>query len=130
MIALDTNVVVRLLTGDDPRQSRRVVRVLAEQQIWISKTVLLETEWVLRRAYQLEPAVIRKSFEKLLGLPTLAVEDEPAVVLALEAHEAGMDFADALHVASSGDAEAFVTFDRKLVKVAERAHDLIEVRSI
>ena len=130
MIALDTNVVVRLLTGDDARQSRKVVRLLAENETWVAKSALLETEWVLRRAYELSPEVIGEAFRKLLGLPTLAVEDEPVVAAALEAHASGVDFADALHVASSGDAEAFVTFDRRLVRAAKRAQGLSEVRGL
>ena len=53
MIAVDTNVLVRLLTGDDPAQTQRSVELFAQESILIPKTVLLETEWVLRYSYEL-----------------------------------------------------------------------------
>jgi len=55
MIAVDTNVLVRLLTGDDPAQTQRAVELFAQESILIPKTVLLETEWVLRYRYELAP---------------------------------------------------------------------------
>lgn len=53
MIAVDTNVIVRLLTNDDPHQTEKVARLMEGNSVFISKTVLLETEWVLRVAYNL-----------------------------------------------------------------------------
>jgi predicted nucleic-acid-binding protein len=44
MIAVDTNLLVRILTNDDPNQARRAVKILKSDDIFISKTVLLETE--------------------------------------------------------------------------------------
>ncbi len=52
MISVDTNLLVRILTNDDPIQARRAVRILRSDDIYIPKTVLLETEWVLRHAYE------------------------------------------------------------------------------
>ena len=49
MLAADTNLLVRVVTEDDAEQSPKARRILAENPIFISKTVLLETEWVLRR---------------------------------------------------------------------------------
>jgi predicted nucleic-acid-binding protein len=51
MIAVDTNIVVRLLTQDDERQYSKILKLFQEQDIFIPDTVLLETEWVLRFAY-------------------------------------------------------------------------------
>ena len=54
MIAVDTNLLVRILTNDDPIQARRVLELLNTDDIFIPKTVLLETEWVLRHAYEID----------------------------------------------------------------------------
>lgn len=120
MIAIDTNVVVRLLTNDDPAQAARAADLLARERVLVPKTVLLETEWVLRYSYQLPPSVVLAAFRKLLGLPQVAAEDATAIARALELYEGGMDFADALHLASARDATAFATFDTRLAKRAGR----------
>ncbi|MDD5390409.1 MAG: type II toxin-antitoxin system VapC family toxin [Gallionellaceae bacterium] len=120
MIAVDTNVLVRLLTGDDPGQTKRAAELFRRENILIPKTVLLETEWVLRYSYQLSPPAILAAFQKLLGLPQVTLEDGPAIAEALTRYEAGMDFADALHLASGRAAETFATFDARLKKRAGR----------
>lgn len=112
MIALDTNVIVRLVTADDPGQTATARAVFEAGDLWICKTVLLETEWVLRYSYKLSPETIRKAFRSLLGYPQLQVEDRGAVLRGLHFYEVGLDFADALHLASSGEADRFATFDR------------------
>jgi predicted nucleic-acid-binding protein len=121
MIAADTNVVVRLVTNDDPRQSPRAAALFAREDIYLSKTVLLETEWVLRGAYRFKPAAIRTVFERLTALSSIVLEDRPAVLLALVWYARGLDFADALHVASSAAASEFATFDRSLTARARKA---------
>lgn len=118
MIAIDTNVVVRLLTNDDPAQAARAADLLARERVLVPKTVLLETEWVLRYSYELPPSVVLAAFRKLLGLPQVAAEDATAISRALELYEGGMDFADALHLAAARDATAFATFDTRLAKRA------------
>lgn len=82
------------------------------------KTVLLETAWVLRYSYGLPSVAIARTFRGLLGLPTVTVEDAPAVHLAMRMLDNGIDLADAIHLASSISAERFVTFDAKRVKRA------------
>jgi predicted nucleic-acid-binding protein len=67
MVAVDTNVLVRLLTDDEPRQSAPARSLFANELIWIAKTVLLETGWVLRSAYGFEATAINDAFTKLLG---------------------------------------------------------------
>jgi predicted nucleic-acid-binding protein len=125
MIAVDTNVLVRLLTGDDPAQTRLAADLFAQESIFIPKTVLLETEWVLRYRYELAPTVILTAFRKVLGLPQVAVEDSNALVEALARYGEGMDFADALHLASVGEADQFATFD---VRLKKRAGTQVKVR--
>jgi predicted nucleic-acid-binding protein len=120
VIAIDTNVVVRLLTNDDPAQAARAADLLARERVLVPKTVLLETEWVLRYSYELPQPVVLAAFRKLLGLPQVVAEDATAIARALELYEGGMDFADALHLASARDATAFATFDTRLAKRAGR----------
>jgi predicted nucleic-acid-binding protein len=121
MIAFDTNVLVRVLTNDDPAQARRAVKRLRTETVWISRTVLLEAEWVLRHAYGLDAPAVGRAFNILLGVPSIEVEDRAAVLRALDWHASGMDLADALHLAASAAASAFISFDRDLARVATRA---------
>jgi predicted nucleic-acid-binding protein len=127
VIGLDTNVVVRVLTRDDPEQAERAARLFAGGRLWLAKTVLLECEWVLSSAYSLPPATILAAFRSLLGYPPLAVEDQPAVLRALRWYEAGLDLADALHLASLDATDRFASFDRGL---ARRAAELDEAPAV
>ena len=116
MIAVDTNVLVRLLTNDHPAQASRAVAIFRSGPLYVAKTVLLECEWVLRYSYARPASVIARALLGVLGLPNVTVEDVSAVYLALGMVERGIDFADALHLASSASAAKFVTFDAQLVK--------------
>jgi predicted nucleic-acid-binding protein len=118
VIALDTNVIVRLVTADDSGQLKATRAVFEAGDLWVCKTVLLETEWVLRYSYELSRPAIREVFGKLLGYPRLQVEDRSAALRALALYDQGLNFADALHLASSGDADRFATFDQPLAKRA------------
>jgi predicted nucleic-acid-binding protein len=120
MIAVDTNVVVRFLAEDDKKQADRAQSVLRGGAVLLPKTVLLETEWVLRGAYGIAGADIAAAFRRLLGLAGVAAEDAPAVARALDWYEGGLDFADALHLASSDRAGRFATFDRALIRRVKR----------
>jgi predicted nucleic-acid-binding protein len=123
VIALDTSIVVRALVRDDPQQAEIAARVMESERLWLCKTVLLETEWVLRYRYKREREEIDRAFRKLLGFRRLEVEDRAAVGRALFWYSQGMDFADALHLASSKGALQFVTFDRDLALAARRIAD-------
>ncbi len=123
MIALDTNILVRVVTADDPRQLKAAVAGMESGPLWVSKTVLLETEWVLRFTYELSRAAILGALQSLLGYQALEVESRGTVLRAFRWYEKGMDFADALHLASSADADRFATFDRELAKLARSLGD-------
>jgi predicted nucleic-acid-binding protein len=127
MIALDTNVIVRVVTRDDPQQVPAALAVMRSGDLWVSKTVLLETEWVLRYSYGLSRTAIAETFRKLLGYRRLQVEDRGAVLRALAWFRSGLDLADALHLASSHDASRFATFDRTLAQAAVAIDDTPEV---
>lgn len=121
MIALDTNVWIRYLTNDDPAQAKRALDLLrTSDDIFIPKTVLLEMEWVLRAVYGSPVQSIEQAMLQILGLPNVTAETPEQVAFALGLYREGMDFADALHLAGSGDAEAFYTFDGKFIRAASK----------
>jgi predicted nucleic-acid-binding protein len=118
MIAIDTNVVVRFLVNDDPEQAQRARRLIESEDVFLSTTVLLETEWVLRVAYKRPRARLLEMLRAFLGLPRVIAQDVRVAVTALEWAERGMDFADALHLAGCPSCDAFATFDRHLSNTA------------
>lgn len=120
MIALDTNLLVRILTNDDPIQARRAVKILKSDDIFIPKTVLLETEWVLRHGYGIGRSDIIIGFQKLLGLPNVKVEDPDGIYQAISWYETKFDFGDALHLASAKRCVSFATFDSTFIKKAQQ----------
>ena len=118
MLAIDTNILVRALTGDHPEQAERVERLFSSNQIFIATTVLLETEWVLRRTFKYPKAKVLGALRALLYLPQVRMEHHERTTRALNLAEAGADFADALHYVAADGCEQFVTFDKGLAKVA------------
>jgi len=119
VLAVDTNVLVRFFTRDDPHQAERARAVIVGNEIWISKTVLLETEWVLRRTYKFPAERVISIFQSLAASETVFIEDPFTVAEALRLAADGLDFANALHVASAGSSAQFVTFDADLAKKAK-----------
>ena len=119
MIAVDTNVIVRLLTQDDEVQYQKSLEIIQNNNIFIPDTVVLETEWVLRFAYKLKRPDICSGLRKLFGLPNVNLANPNLIAHALQWHELGLDFADALHLALSQSYALFYTFDDKFVKRAK-----------
>jgi predicted nucleic acid-binding protein len=121
MIAADTNVVVRLLTRDDPAQHAKARLLFEREQVWLAKTVVLEAAWVLLSLYAFEEREILAALTSLLGLPSVAVEGSLEVAAAIALAEQGLDFADAMHLTSRPGGAAFVSFDRSFASRASRA---------
>lgn len=115
MIAVDTNVVVRLLVPDDPDQSARARDLFAAEQVFIPDTVVLETAWVLAYSYELDKDAIAAGLRRLFGLPNVQLRDAAEMGLALEWYGRGLDFADALHLVQSAHCARLLTFDRRFV---------------
>ncbi len=110
MLALDTHILARYYVREDGA-ARRIVERGAK--LFVAKTVLLELEWVLRGVYGQARKDVCRVFEHLLSLPHIEIEDRASVERALGNLRQGLDFADALHHASSRDCEAFLTFDAR-----------------
>jgi predicted nucleic-acid-binding protein len=114
MRAVDTNVLVRLLVSDEPAQAEAAERALAAETAFVSKTVMLELEWALRSVYGRSRVEIASAVDGLLASAGIVVEDHAVVQRAVDWLKDGIDFADALHLASSAHVDAFVTFDTAL----------------
>ncbi|PZV35383.1 type II toxin-antitoxin system VapC family toxin [Mesorhizobium kowhaii] len=127
MLAIDTNVIVRYLTGDHPEQSQRARQLIDGRLVFVAITVILEVEWVLRSAYGYGQAEIVQALRAFGGLPTVEMDDAAIASSALDLAEKGMDFADALHLGKSAHCAGFATFDRRFIKAAKAAgHDSVQ----
>jgi predicted nucleic-acid-binding protein len=120
MHAADTNVIVRLLTRDDPKQLA-LAEAEAVRGLWISHIVLLETSWVLESSYARGRDDIADAFEMLLANAMIVIQDPDVVAGALaefRAHQA-IELSDCLILAIARKAGhlPLATFDRKLAKI-------------
>ena len=122
MIAVDTNVLVRLLVDDDPEQKARAQQLLeataeAGEPCLISDPVLCELAWVLSSNYRARRAEIGAAVQSLLGRPLFVFEDRQVVLTAFEAYQRGKaDLSDYLigARAQAQGARTTWTFDRGL----------------
>ncbi|MCP5433440.1 MAG: type II toxin-antitoxin system VapC family toxin [Alphaproteobacteria bacterium] len=128
MIAIDTNLIVRYLTNDDREQAAKARALVDAFETFVSTSVLLETAWVLQSVYQFAPARVAEALAAFAGLPGVKLETPETAARALAWARGPLDFADALHLASAADCEAFVSFDKRLVEAA-KALGGVEVRS-
>ncbi|MGZ8287024.1 MAG: type II toxin-antitoxin system VapC family toxin [Allosphingosinicella sp.] len=124
MRAVDTNVIVRFLTGDDPAQAAKARKLVEGGGIFVSTSVLLETLWVLRSGYGFATERLVQALRDFAGLPGITLEDPQLAARALDWAEQGLDFADALHLGGAQGCSAFLSFDRKLAKAAARMSDV------
>ncbi|MGQ0621614.1 MAG: type II toxin-antitoxin system VapC family toxin [Panacagrimonas sp.] len=116
--SVDANVLVRLATGDNAAEHRAVPVALAHRPWRVLSTVLLETEWVLRSLYAYSPEQFADFVDWLITHPRIMLADVPAARMAIAHHRAGLDFADALHLAQADG--PFLTLDKKLLKRAAK----------
>jgi len=128
MIGLDTNVLARYYIDDkantQAHRQRLAARRLIEsgQPLMVSKSVVLELEWVMRGYYSFAPVEVASVIRHLLEQTNIIVEDRDAVAQALSNCEAGIDFADALYHASYRSCDSVATFDDR--RFARRAKKL------
>jgi predicted nucleic-acid-binding protein len=120
-ITADTNVLVRAITADDPRQSKIAQAELAKAEaVALALPALCELVWVLSQGYKISTSEIAAALRRLFGAANVVV-DRPAAEAGLALLEAGGDFADGV-IEYEGrwlGAEAFVSFDRKAVALLE-----------
>ena len=121
MRAIDTNVVVRYLTGDEPEQAARARRAVEAGEVFVSITVMLESEWVLRSVYGFAGREVAAALRAFSSLPGILPENPSLLAEALDHAEKGMDFADALHLGAAARCETMLTFDRRFIETARNA---------
>jgi predicted nucleic-acid-binding protein len=126
MIGLDTNVLVRYLTQDDPIQSAKARDVIERRLTlanpgFVSIVAMVETVWVLERAYELTPIEIVGAVERILQTEVLVVENEQEVFTAMIALKRGQGaFADAVigALGARRGCSRTLTFDRKALRLS------------
>jgi predicted nucleic-acid-binding protein len=130
VIALDTNILARLVTNDDPVQARQAALLIdAGGALFVPMSVILELEWVLRGAYALDKSAVTRSFEALLSIKNMTFERAADVQHAIELYLHGFDFADALHHCGAKGCTVFATFDDKFRKLAVKSNLMPQVIS-
>ena len=121
MKAIDTNIVVRFLTGENHPQTTIACNVIARESVFVGNSVMLETARVLRSAYGFTRQDIVQARRAFVGLPVVTLESPDNIIEALDRAADGMDFADALHLGAAAQCDGFLTFDRKFIRSAEMA---------
>ena len=124
MIALDTNVLVRFLVNDEPRQSAAARALLAELTAdrpgFVCREVAVELSWVLDRAYGFSRDRIATVLEELVGTEALQFEAADDVIRSAEGYRrGGAGFSDQMIVAAArrSGADALYTFDRQAAQL-------------
>jgi predicted nucleic-acid-binding protein len=119
MIALDTNVVARLIVKDDKAQLQSARSLLLDNRCFIGWTVWIELGWLLEAIYRLSRDEIIAGVEGVLQMETVTVADEKSLRWAIGRYAEGADWADMLHLVSCGSAvQSFASFDRKIARQA------------
>jgi predicted nucleic-acid-binding protein len=117
VIGIDTNVLLRFYIEDESdteakRQRKAAASLFSGSAVlFVPKSVLLECEWVMRAIYGYASEHVLTVFDHLLELPHVRVEDAEIVDAAIRAYRGGLDFADALHLATCANCDSFATFD-------------------
>lgn len=120
MICVDTNVIIRFLSHDDEAQYKKAFSIFNTSEVFISDTVVLETEWVLRYTYDFSAKEICDAFIVLFGLKNIHLSKPIVISQAVEWHQQGLDFSDAMHLAQCQHHEKLYTFDKKFVEKAKK----------
>lgn len=113
MIAIDTNVAIRIITADDPYQNKLALAVV-QRSAFVSSGVWMEIEWVLRSFYRWSRAEIAGALRSFLLMSCVTAANAEAVHWAIDRYGEGADWADMIHLIDAAGRDAFVTFDRDL----------------
>ncbi|MCF6317893.1 MAG: type II toxin-antitoxin system VapC family toxin [Proteobacteria bacterium] len=119
MICVDTNVIIRLLTQDDNKQYQKALVLFKSPQIFIPDSVILETEWVLRFAYQFSSKEICHALNSLFGLNNVVLNNPNQMAKIINWYKKGLDFSDAMHLSSCQQYDKIYTFDKKFCNKAK-----------
>jgi predicted nucleic acid-binding protein len=119
---LDTNVLIRHLTGDPPVQARRATAYLRRaNKLLLPDLIVAEVVYVLESFYEVKRQRVAELARAIIGFPAVVVVDEPLLLRALEVYELErLDFADAYLVASAeaSGVGTIASFDREIDRIA------------
>ena len=118
VIAVDTNLIVRLVVMDDDRQLELARQVFEDQPVYVPAIALLETVWVLTRKYLYPRDAVLQSLDAVFALGSITLENEPLTRWALDRFARGADFGDMLLLVAAREQDAFVTFDTGIARRA------------
>jgi predicted nucleic acid-binding protein len=123
---LDTNVLIRHLTGDPPAQARRATAFLEQtDELLVPDLIVAEVVYVLESFYEVKPKRVAELVRAVIAFPVIVVRDEPLLLRALEIYEVErLDFAEAYLVASAEatGVESIASFDRSIDRLATVQH--------
>ena len=118
---LDTNVLIRHLTGDPPAQARRATAFLERaDELLVPDLIVAEIVYVLESFYAVQRPRVAELVRAIIAFPAIVVADEPLLLRALEVYEVErIDFAEAYLVASAETSgiETIASFDRTIDRV-------------
>ena len=118
MIAVDTNIVLRLVLNDDPRQVDAIGGLMKRHRLFISLTVLIETGWVLESRYRMPRLDVATALDGVAALEGIAISRPVLALWAIDRYRAGGDWADMIHLVSAAKTEGFATLDRDVARRA------------
>lgn len=124
MRAVDTNILARYYLNDDVKQARIARRIVADGNLFIPKTVILELAWILRAVAEKSATEVHNCLDHLIRLPGIVVEDRQQIEAAMRHAAHGIDFADALHLAASSECSEMLTFDDRGYARRAKRHQL------
>ncbi len=119
MIAFDTCMLVRFLVDDDHAQADLAETLMRDNTVFLPRTVILETEWVLRSRYNKKREELFSFFKLLLEIENVVMEDAIQFEKTIAWYGLGADFADAMHLAAC-EKVVLYTFDRDFCKQARK----------
>lgn len=118
MKAVDTNILVRWITRDDPLQTPIADTIMA-QPVFVSLTVVNEVVWTLGgRVYKMPRATIAEALRLLIATTTVTVAHEAGVSWAIDRFAEGADLADMIHLVAAGASDSFISFEKRLAALA------------
>jgi predicted nucleic-acid-binding protein len=124
MIAVDTNILVRFLVGDDEQQSKKVYKIFKDSeneklQVYVALLVILELIWVLESAYKIDRDDIINSLDQMILMPIFDFENLEVIQQFIpEAKKSNFDLSDLLiaHSSTQAGCDKVITFDKKASK--------------
>jgi predicted nucleic acid-binding protein len=118
---VDTNVLIRHLTGDPPAQARRATTFLEQaDELLLPDLIVAEVVYVLESFYEVDRTRVAELVRAIVGFPVMLLIDEPVLLRALEVYEVNrLDFADAYLVATAeaSGVGVIASFDRSIDRV-------------